>query len=176
MTDQIASVAIRPDSEEAAEISTPSEHSLEATYRSLAPAVLGYFRSKRASEPEELLGEVFVGVARGLDGFRGDDQDLRRWVFSIAHRRLVDDIRRRVARPLQLLRDPVELPVDDPPGLDVDLVEALQQLTPLQREVVLLRFVADLPTRDVARILRRREGAIKALQARALAELSELLT
>ncbi|HVM02425.1 MAG TPA: sigma-70 family RNA polymerase sigma factor, partial [Acidimicrobiales bacterium] len=56
-----------------------------------------------------------------------------------------------------------------------DLVEALSRLTADQREVVVLRFVADLPLADVARITGRRTGAVKALQHRALEALSALL-
>lgn len=154
-----------------------ADPSLEQVYRSLAPAVLGYFRSHGASEPEDLVGDVFVGVARGLHRFRGDDDDLRRWVFTIAHGRLVDDVRRRIARPQSPTADPPELPAPDGPGsLDPDLVEALRELTPLQREVVVLRFVADLPLAAVARIVRRRIGAVKGLQSRALAQLASRLS
>lgn len=177
MTDQVGAVTpfVRTASASPAMV-TERERSLEATYIALAPAVLGYFRAKGAREAEDLVGEVFVGVARGLSSFQGDDADLRRWVFSIAHRRLVDDIRRRVARPFDVVRNAPDRPGrDDPHGLDPDLVRALKDLTPLQREVVVLRFVADLPTAAVAKVLRRREGAVKALQVRALAQLAKAL-
>ncbi len=55
--------------------------------------------------------------------------------------------------------------------LDPELVGALLQLTADQREVVALRFIADLPLEDVARITRRSIGATKALQHRALENL-----
>jgi RNA polymerase sigma-70 factor (ECF subfamily) len=60
-------------------------------------------------------------------------------------------------------------------GVDVELIGALDQLTPDQRQIVTLRFVADLPLRDVARITGRRVGAVKALQARALANLRRIV-
>ena len=149
----------------------------EDIYRLLAPAVLGYLRAQRAPEPEDLLGEVFLQVARDLGRFAGDDDALRRWVFAIAHNRLLDARRREARRPLRSDR-----PVPDVPGaalpdpLDPELVEALSELTPEQREVVVLRFVADLPLADVAHISRRRVGAVKALQHRALANLRRSLT
>lgn len=156
--------------------STVALRSAAAVYESLAPAVLGYLRSQRAPEPDDLTGEVFVQVAKDLDKFHGDDGALRRWVFTIAHHRLVDDRRRRRARPVVADRDLPELPVLDEPGsLDPDLVVALGQLTALQREVVVLRFVADLPLADVARIVRRPRTAVKALQARALTRLAALV-
>jgi DNA-directed RNA polymerase specialized sigma24 family protein len=61
-------------------------------------------------------------------------------------------------------------------GLDVDLLEALQELTDLQREVVVLRFVADLPLRDVARLTGRPVPAVKRLQARGLERLAHRLS
>lgn len=150
--------------------------SLEQTYRRLAPALLGYFRSHRAPEPEDLLGDVFVSVAQGLSRFRGDDGDLRRWVFTIAHRRMVDDVRRRARRRQHVTADPPEREAEDRSmGLAPDLVAALAALRPHQREVVVLRFVADLPLAAVAMIVKRRVGAVKMMQSRALAELAQRL-
>src|SRR5688572_9308341 len=125
-------------------------------YRELAPAVLGYLRAQRAPEPEDLLGEVFLQVARDLPRFRGDDDHLRRWVFTIAHHRLVDDRRRRAARPQHADAAVPDRPAPDPAAsrLDDELLAAIGLLTPEQREVVVLRFVADLPLAAVARITR----------------------
>lgn len=151
-------------------------NSATEAYRSLAPAVLGYLRAQRAPDPEDILGEVFLQVARDLPKFRGDDEALRRWVFSIAHNRLLDARRRESRRPLVSDRDVPDRPA--PPGaevLDGELAAALAQLTPDQREVVVLRFVADLPLADVAKITHRRVGAVKAMQHRALEMLQQRL-
>ena len=145
-------------------------------YRRLAPAVLGYLRAQRAPDPEDLLGEVFLNVARDLPRFRGNDDALRRWVFTIAHNRLLDARRRASRRPMTAFLPPPEMaspPAPDP--LDPELVSALNTLTAEQREVVVLRFVGDLSLEDVARITRRRVGAVKALQHRALEMLARQL-
>lgn len=149
----------------------------EDAYRTLAPAVLGYLRAQRAPEPEDILGEVFLQVARDLPRFRGDDAAQRRWVFSIAHNRLLDARRRESRRPRLADRAVPELSAPPPPDpLDPALVDALDHLTPDQREVVVLRFVADLPLADVARITSRRVGAVKAMQHRALEVLERTLS
>lgn len=146
-------------------------------YRSLAPAVLGYLRAQRAPEPEDTLGEVFLQVARDLPRFKGDDDALRRWVFSIAHNRLLDARRREGRRPALSDREVPDRPAAAQPGpLDPELVAALAELTPDQREVVVLRFVADLPLADVAKITHRRAGAVKAMQHRALEALQHRLS
>jgi RNA polymerase sigma-70 factor, ECF subfamily len=146
-------------------------------YRELAPAVLGYLRSQRAPEPEDLLGEVFLNVARNIKRCHGDAEARRRWVFTIAHHRLVDAWRRKAARPILADGPPPEQPAVDENADSIDpaLQAAIDTLTPDQRAVVLLRFVADLSLHDVARITHRPIGAIKALQHRGLAALERAL-
>ena len=146
-------------------------------YRVLAPAVLGYLRARRAPDPEDVLGEVFLQVSRDLDRFHGDATDLRRWVFTIAHNRMTDAFRRRSRRPRIVDREPpVTAAPPDPVPVDAELVAALQQLGEDQREVVVLRFVADLSLDDVAAITGRNVNAVKAMQHRALANLRRALT
>jgi RNA polymerase sigma-70 factor (ECF subfamily) len=145
-------------------------------YRRLAPAVLGYLRGQGAPDPEDLLGEVFLHVARSLPRFRGDtDEDLRRWVFTIARNRMVDDARRRRRRPTETTVPPERAAPAEAP-LDPELLEALDSLNDAQREVVALRFVADLPLEAVARITGRTVGAVKSLQHRGLEELARILS
>lgn len=156
----------------------PADDAATTLYHRLAPAVFGYLRSQRAPEPEDLLGEVFLHVARDINRFHGDDEARRRWVFTIAHHRLADAWRRAAARPRTTDVDPPDRPTVDN-GLDTvdpDLQAAIDALTDDQRTVVLLRFVADLSLHDVARITHRRIGAVKALQHRGLAALERALT
>jgi RNA polymerase sigma-70 factor (ECF subfamily) len=143
-------------------------------YRTLAPQVLGYLRGQRVVDPEDLLGEVFLQVSRDLHRFEGDRDDLRRWVFTIARHRAIDGHRRRERRPEVLVADRLDhehaaAGLEDP--VDEDLVEALTTLTHEQREVVLLRFVADLSLEQVAGVTGRSVGAVKAMQHRALEQL-----
>lgn len=148
-----------------------------ALYAQLAPAVLGYLRAQRTPEPEDLLHDVFLQVARDLPGFTGDDTKLRSWVFSIAHNRVIDDRRRRAARPQKSDRVAPDRGYLDrklePP--EEELIAACAALTADQREVVVLRFVGDLSLEEVSQLTGRRVTAVKRLQARGLARLAELL-
>lgn len=145
-------------------------------YRSLSPAVYGYFRAQRADDPEDLVGEVFLQVARDIAKFRGDEADLRRWVFSIAHNRLIDSRRRAKRRPAPSGADvPEGVHTDLDPSFDPELVAALDALTPDQREIVVLRFVADLSLEQVAKITSTSVGAVKALQHRGLERLEKAM-
>jgi RNA polymerase sigma-70 factor (ECF subfamily) len=144
-------------------------------FRRYAAPVHNYLRASGATDSEDLLGDVFIDVMRGLERFQGDEIALRRWVFTIAHHRLVDQHRRR-ARRMHVLRAQTQMrvvPAEEP--LDPALVSALESLTADQREVVVLRFVADLSLETVAAMTNRSEGAVKSLQHRALHNLATAL-
>jgi RNA polymerase sigma-70 factor (ECF subfamily) len=144
-------------------------------FRRLGGPVHAYLRAAGAPDCDDLLGDVFVAVVRGIARFRGDEAALRRWVFTIAHHRLVDERRRAARRPrlLHAVRDePASTPAEP---FDPALRAALDSLTDDQREVVVLRFVADLPLEAVAELSGRTVGAVKALQHRALRNLADAL-
>ena len=142
-----------------------------AVYDRLAPAVLGWFRGCGVADPEALTGDVFLAVTARLADFDGDDDALRRWVFTIAHHKRVDEVRRVRRRPVEVDEEPDPTPAHDPDPVDPELVAALDRLTTDQREVVLLRVVADLAVDDVARITGRSQGSVKMLLSRGLAAL-----
>jgi RNA polymerase sigma factor (sigma-70 family) len=151
----------------------------EVLYRDLAPAVTGYLRLHGAAEPDDLASETFIGVLTGLAGFRGDEEAFRAWVFTIAHRRLVDDWRRRGRRP-QVTDDDAVLAdlgggdVEDDAFVRIgtDDVHRLCATLPTdQRAVLLLRILGDLTVEQVAAVLGRSAGSVKALQRRGLRSL-----
>ena len=153
--------------------------SLEDLYRELAPAVLGYLRGSGAAEPEDLLGDVFVAVIRGLPNCGGDPAAVRRWVFTVAHHRLIDERRRRVTRSRDVVLDVTHEPATDDCYDELlsrmsasPAVRALESLTADQRAVVLLRDVADLSVADTAAVLGKKAGAVKTTHRRALAALA----
>lgn len=150
----------------------------EVIYRSLAPSVVGYLRLQRVEDPEDLSSEVFVGIFRNLAGFDGDQSAFRSWVFAIAHRRVVDDHRRRARRPTSA---ELEVNAMDFAGSEDTEEEAMARLSrervvslcdhlsPDQRDVVLLRLLGDLSLEETASALGKSVGAVKALQHRAVA-------
>jgi len=148
---------------------------LETTFREYAAPVHNYLRAARVSDSEDVLSDVFVDVMRGLDGFRGDRDALRRWIFTIAHHRVVDEHRRTSRRRRFLRSVPTDASYMHDEPVDPALVAALDTLTPDQREVIVLRFVADLSLETVAALTKRAPGAVKSLQHRALRNLAVLL-
>jgi RNA polymerase sigma factor (sigma-70 family) len=147
---------------------------LERIFTALAPVVEGYLRLQGALEPEDLTSEVFLGVLRNLQRFEGDEPAFRSWVFTIAHRRLLDDRRSRGRRPNL---EPLENIPERPDELDVEnevdramsarrIEELCDTLSPDQRDVLLLRLVGDMTIDEIATTLDRTPGAVKALQRR----------
>lgn len=148
-----------------------------------APAVLGYLRGRGMADAEDLTSDVFLAVFERLPGFRGDDADLRAFVFTVAHHKMVDEVRRRVRRgdllPYDGSIDERVVPSAEADALaslaDERVLRLLGALSPDQREVVLLRIVADLSLEQTAQVVGKRVNAVKALQHRGLAALRRLL-
>jgi RNA polymerase sigma factor (sigma-70 family) len=147
-------------------------------YEDFAPRVVGYLGAHGAADPEDLAGEVFLQVVRGLPDFSGGEREFAAWTFTIAHRRLVDDLRRRGRRPVEVAGgDLVERSGGevDREALariaDASVRAAIGELPPDQRSVLLLRIIGDLTIEEIARAVGKRPGAVKALQRRGLQRL-----
>jgi RNA polymerase sigma-70 factor (ECF subfamily) len=154
-------------------------------YHELAPLVLGYLRAQRLADAEDVAGEVMLEVVRDLQRFQGDAANLRSWVLSIAHHRLIDERRRAQRRPAtsgEPTSDGPYASTETGPEEATLASEGLQQLAPAlaslteeQRTVLLLRVIGDLPIAEVARITGKRPGAVKQLQRRAAASMRRVL-
>jgi RNA polymerase sigma factor (sigma-70 family) len=154
----------------------------ERIYRWLSPAVAGYLRVQGVRDADDVTSDAFLGVVRGIGRFDGDERQFRSWVFVIAHRRLQDQRRQMARRPecAELSADsalPAGNTEDDAlRSLAATRVEALcARLAPDQADVVLLRIVADLTVDDVAAVLGKTRGAVKALQRRGFEALRRIL-
>ena len=144
--------------------------------------MLRYFRGKGMAEPDDLASTVWLEVANALHRFEGGEPDFRRWLFTIAARRRIDDIRASKRRDLHHARhEEWRAPVTSLSAADeseqaesLDRALALiRSLPPDQAEAVLLRVVADLSVAEVAAILGRREGTVRVLVHRGLRRLAE---
>ena len=168
------------------------EWAVAILYRWLHPAVVGYLRARAGDEADDLASETWIAVARGLSNFSGDETAFRSWVFTIAHRRLIDHHRVIARRPRTRSLHPAEgeandgplgMSADDDPAGEVIAAVAgdeavrriVKLLPPDQAEIVLLRVVAGLPVDEVAAITGRRAGTVRVLQHRALRRLAERL-
>jgi RNA polymerase sigma-70 factor, ECF subfamily len=160
---------------------------LAVLWRTHQPQLLRYLRGRGAADAADLTTQVWIDVARNLDGFRGEDvDDFRRWLFTIARRRLIDDrrraSRRRAVEPLAAGRAEATAPAN---SADVDyderdsLTRALALVARLpdqMRDAVLLRHVGDLSVADAAEVMGLRAGHVRVLTHRGLLLLERMLT
>jgi RNA polymerase sigma factor (sigma-70 family) len=155
----------------------------DALFRATGPAVAGYLRSRSVSDPDGVANDVFLRAFRTIHTFQGDGERFRAWLFTIAHNAAIDDSRRRRRRvkesPLDLAPDAVGGDVEDDllAALAQERVRAmLEQVSPDQREVLMLRVVADLSVEETAIVVGKGYEAVKALQRRGLAALRRALS
>lgn len=147
----------------------------EKIYAVLAGPVAGYLRAQGVPDPEGETNEVFLRAFRAVASFEGDPHQLRAWIFTIAHHRIIDSRRFAARRPREHLVDACpdnaapDAARDAMARLDEDrLRHQLNLLPPDQRDVLLMRFVVDLSLEETAAAMDRTVGAVKALQHRAL--------
>ena len=167
----VRSASTTPEVVSPLDLALADQRAFDAWYDSMLPSVYGYLLhrcGRNAQTAEELTQETFVEAVRSRHTFRGDDT--RSWLIGIARHRLLDHLRREGRRERTFLRvfarerpSVVWIGSDDQ---DADLVDALRRVPAAQRAALILRYVDDLPVREVARLLGRKEGAVESLLSR----------
>lgn len=151
-----------------------------ALYRSLHPLLLRYLRVAAAGQQEDLAAQVWLEVTERLPRFRGDGEDFRGWLFTLARRRTIDAHRRRARTPAQVDAQAL-VAMAAPGGVAEDALEALDtrralasiaQLPPEQAQVVALRVIGGLDVNQVAAALGKSPGAVRVLCHRGLRRLA----
>ena len=139
-----------------------------------------YFRVGEAELAEDLQADVFVRMIEGMHRYEDRGWPISAWLYRIAHDRTVDIIRRRRKRQ-HVSIESWEGSCDGPENeIDArieqeELRRTIDELTQDQRQVILMRFMANMSLHDVAEKLGRTEGSVKALQHRGLQSLARRL-
>jgi RNA polymerase sigma-70 factor, ECF subfamily len=161
---------------------------LTRIYTAYAPALFRFFMASVSDRhlAEDLTGSTFVSAIEGLPKFRGPVEALGGWLFQIARHDLYDHRRKQSRSRIEPLDDNLTEAaasdaIVDPEELAIDRLEgsrvmgALRELSPDQREVLLLRMAGGMTAPEVAAVLGKTTGAVKALQHRGLASLARVL-
>lgn len=130
---------------------------------------------------EDITGEVFTRMMEAIGGYSYRGTPIAAWLYRIA-RNLIIDHQRRGSRLRPLEEADAELVISDNPVelaerrlTLAELSDMLNRLTDEQRQVIVLKFIENLDNREVAEIVGKTEGSVKALQHRALRSLRRLL-
>jgi len=142
-----------------------------------------YYRVGNRQVAEDLTSEVFERMLRFIGSFQPPSESFKAWLFQIARNLSTDHFRKLGRWPASISLE--ENIVDSSPNpvseverkLDSErLLQALSGLTEDQRDVILMRFVADMPIAETAHVLRKSEDAIKGLQRRGLITMKAILS
>src|SRR3972149_5612561 len=141
------------------------------------------YRTGDDQTAEDITAEVFLRAIESLSGYNDQGAPFIAWLYRIAYARIVDFWRRGKRRQTAPLDDPLlqDGLVATDEAIDVDFLQhrslwtALQQLTDDQQNVIILKFMQELSNGEIAQVLGKTEGAVKALQRRALEALARLL-
>lgn len=160
---------------------------LEELYNLYADKLFRFllFRVKARKDAEDLLAATFERVLRRMHTFKGTSkQSLTAWMYQVTRNLLIDHYRRRGKIEQESLDQHHWSITDDSPGpsrlaetLETNeaLYDAILSLTPVQQQVVILKFFEGMSNADVGAIIGKSEGAVKSLQHRALASLARFM-
>lgn len=157
----------------------------EQLFIDLQPRVLRFLRSVEPRAADDLAGEIWLAMARGINTFEGELAGFRAWVFTIARNRVADHRRSAVRRATDPTdhslfneragdADTAALAIERMSAQDaIDLIAA--SLPEDQAEVLTLRIVADLDVAHVAEVMGRTSNWVRVTQHRALRRLAQAI-
>lgn len=142
-----------------------------------------YRRTNDQSLAEDLTAQVFLRMLEAIRNDRAWHSSFSGWLYRIAHNLVIDHYRRRDRQPqvalddAPILPDLTENPVETAElRLDAEMLRAaIRRLTEDQAQVISLRFLEGYSFNEIAGMMEKTEGAVKALQHRAFATLRQYL-
>jgi RNA polymerase sigma-70 factor, ECF subfamily len=144
-----------------------------------------YYRVGSPTLAEDLVSETFLRALRRIDSFTWQGRDFAAWLVTIARNLIADHFKsgryRLEITTEDILESGPAQTTDGPESLVLDsltnatLLSAVKQLNPEQQECIVLRFLQGLSVNETALAMGKNDGAIKALQYRAVRALARLL-
>lgn len=138
-----------------------------------------------AEDIEDILQDIFIKTYQNINNF---DKDLKfsSWIYRIAHNEVIDNYRRRQARPQEITYDSEnildnlvsELEIDkdvDQKYLRKNIYKVLNALDLKYKEVLVLKFLEDKEYKEISDILKKPMGTIATLISRAKKQFVEKL-
>jgi len=133
---------------------------------------------------EDLTENVFYKALKSIDEFKFKKVPFSSWLFTIAGNILKNYYRHKAVEKKYLSGIDKDLQVSN---IDVqlifekeldkqDLINAINRLNTEQRQVIIFKFISGLKNKEVSKIMKKSLGAVKALQYRALRNLSSYLS
>ncbi|HEY3992769.1 MAG TPA: sigma-70 family RNA polymerase sigma factor [Ktedonobacteraceae bacterium] len=160
-------------------LAEPGIADMAVLYRQYAPAILAYLSRRASSEEdaEDILVEIFLAALEEKHFSSLPEKAQLAWLWRVARNKMIDTYRRAVRRRGVTLESIAERMIDD--NIDPerfalqqeeysDLQGHLKRLSPLQQDVLHLRFSQDMRCSEIAAHMGKCEGAVKVMLSRTL--------
>jgi len=151
----------------------------EEKYEKMARYI--FVRIGNQQEAEDLASETFVRALKSLDSYQERGLPMEAWIFKIAHNLIIDYLRRASKKQMVPIDDVViqdSANTEEAAESDIQIgkvSEALKLLPQSQREVIELRFFADLSSIEAGKVLNKKPGAVREMQRVALQSLRKTM-
>jgi RNA polymerase sigma-70 factor, ECF subfamily len=161
----------------------------EGIYNIMMPKIYRFFYLKTFNKElsEDLTSEVFIRVYRNLDKTDLNERSFMSWIYKIANNLFIDHFRKNKSRGFQVKFEEDSLKITDEDILiksssllrkelgftNIPLLNALNKLTVMQRDIVLLKFLENMDYKTIASIFSKRVSAIRGIIFRALTKLKD---
>lgn len=149
-----------------------------------------YFRTHNRDLAEDLTADTFYKALKRIGSWSWTGQDFGGWLYTIARNLIADHFKKADTRLSFLIPDIPDAIAPHGQGVrqpemhperaliehlgNVELLRAVMKLKPEQQECIVLRFLLEVPVAEVAEIMGKTTGAVKALQGRAVNNLRKL--
>ena len=174
--DEDAALAVRASRGDVTAFGLLYDRHVDAIYRYV------YYRVRDDAEAEDLTSDVFMRALKAMPRYE-PRQAFLAWLYRIARNAVIDKLRRgkRQVSFEDALEHPMPEHIIEP---DTELVARLEgdalrvamaKLTPLQQEVLVLRFIEGYTTNEIAKIVGKREGTVRGIQFRAIGALRQMI-
>ncbi|HSB01696.1 MAG TPA: sigma-70 family RNA polymerase sigma factor [Anaerolineales bacterium] len=137
-----------------------------------------YYRTNNAPEAEDLTAQIFLAALEGMPRYR-QDGCFAGWLFSIARKKVADYHRHAPHVSLEEVRLP---PIQTDLAMDVETSQRRERLRCLiqalgenERELIHLRYIAELSFAEIANVLHKKEETVKKGLYRLIARLKSSL-
>jgi len=130
---------------------------------------------------EDIAGEVFLRALKSLGSYRKQGVPMQAWLFKIAHNLVVDCLRQKNRRRTVDIESVIlESPANPAAAAERDIemervTMAMSRLTGDQKQVLTLRFLGELSSKETAQVMGKTDGAVREMQRAALAKLRAIL-
>ena len=139
-----------------------------------------FYQVRDKMTAEDLTEEIFLKAWEALGRYKQRSLAFSAWLYRVAHNHVIDYFRTR--RQHLALEEAMPAAIGNPEQeaeeklIQQELAEAISYLPPQQKQIIILKFIEGLDNEEIAQIMRKRQGAIRVMQMRALMALRQRLS